>query len=264
MTGDVEGSGRQAVRAVEIAERTGHGLGAAGTVRGNFDLFEGRLEQAAAWYRRAVEAAGSDETRRLLAAGAEVLALGYAGDARAGRGADALVHAVGDRVTAAAAYVWYCAGEADLSIDVARARLRLERSIELADLTRAAFVRGVAGASKASIEARFGDPELAASEYRWLIDHWRRASVWATQWTMLRAIAALLARLGRHADAAVLEGAIRATTAGHRIFGADETAMADLSSSLREALGDAAYEAARDAGARLDGDAAVEHALRCL
>ena len=38
---------------------------------------------------------------------------------------------------------------------------------------------------------------------------------------MLRAVAGLLVRLGRYRDAAVLEGAIRATGAGHRIFGAD-------------------------------------------
>ena len=88
--------------------------------------------------------------------------------------------------------------------------------------------------------------------------------MWSTQWTMLRSIAGLLARLGRHRDAAVLEGAVRATSAGHRIFGADAVALDQLSSRLRDALGDDAYESARRAGAALDGDAAVEHALRAL
>ena len=88
--------------------------------------------------------------------------------------------------------------------------------------------------------------------------------MWSTQWTMLRAIAALLARLGRFHDAAVLEGAVRATAAGHRIFGADEVALTELAALLRAELGADAYEAARRQGAVLDGDAAVEHALRAL
>src|SRR5690606_3227679 len=78
-----------------------------------------------------------------------------------------------------------------------------------------------------------------------LIDHWRRAGMWATQWTMLRAIAGLLARQGKHEDAAVLVGAVRATDAGHRIFGADQAALDELDRLLRAVLGDEAYAAAR-------------------
>jgi hypothetical protein len=62
----------------------------------------------------------------------------------------------------------------------------------------------------------------------------------------------------------VLEGAVRATAAGHRIFGADELALSELATRLRAELGADAYEAARAQGAVLDGDAAVEHALRSL
>ena len=74
--------------------------------------------------------------------------------------------------------------------------------------------------------------------------------MWSTQWTMLRSIAGLLARLGRFHDAAVLEGAVRGTAAGHRIFGADEVALAELGDRLRDALGDDAYEAALAGRAR--------------
>jgi hypothetical protein len=81
---------------------------------------------------------------------------------------------------------------------------------------------------------------------------------------MLRSVAGLLERLDRPRDAAVLEGAVRATTAGHSIFGSDEAALAELGQRLRAALGDDAYEDARREGAMLDGDAAVEHALRSL
>ena len=88
--------------------------------------------------------------------------------------------------------------------------------------------------------------------------------MWSTQWTMLRSVAILLDRLGRPRDAAVLEGAVRATAGGHRIFGADEALLNALTARLRAALGDDAYESAVREGAVLDGDAAVEHALRAL
>jgi hypothetical protein len=136
--------------------------------------------------------------------------------------------------------------------------------LQLTEVTNASSVTGLAGASKASIDARIGDPAAAAEEYRLLIVHWRRAGMWSTQWTMLRSIAGLLARLGRYRDAAVLKGAVRATGADHRIFGADEVALNELHARLRDALGDDAYEDARQQGAALDGDAAVEHALRAL
>ena len=84
-------------------------------------------------------------------------------------------------MTPYAAYVWYCAGEADLAVDVERARTRLARARQLAEATHASFVAGVAGASKASIDARVGDPHAAAADYRVLIHHWRRAGMWSLQ-----------------------------------------------------------------------------------
>jgi hypothetical protein len=87
-------------------------------------------------------------------------------------------------------------------------------------------------------------------QYRRLIDHWRRAGMWSTQWTMLRSIAVLLARLGQPHDAAVLAAAIRATSAEHRLFRDDEVvALDDLDARLRDALGALAYEATMAEGA---------------
>jgi hypothetical protein len=102
------------------------------------------------------------------------------------------------------------------------------------------------------------------AEYRWLIPHWRRAGMWSTQWTMLRSIAGLLARLGLPYAAAVLLGAVRATDEGHRIFGADAAAHTQLDAELRRALGDDGYQSALDEGAGLGGDAATDLALRAL
>jgi tetratricopeptide (TPR) repeat protein len=265
MAGDVAESGELAARALRLAESAGAGIPPDVLAAwASFELFEGRLDEAAAWYRRSVEASTADPGQRLLSAASEVLALAYAGRPEAADRADALLAEVVDRPSPVASYVWYCAGEADLAVDVERARARYSEALRLAELTHASFVTGLAGASKVSIDARVGDPAAAAEDYRRLIDHWRRAGMWSTQWTMLRSIAGLLFRLGRHRDAAVLEGAVRATAAGHRIFGADAAALDRLSAQLRAELGDDDYESARQAGAMLDGDGAVEHALRAL
>jgi tetratricopeptide (TPR) repeat protein len=268
MAGDVAEAGARAIRARRACERAG------GTVPmmvamtcGNCELFQGRLAEAVSWYRRAREAARGDRGQHLMAAGTEVLALAYAGDPCAVGAATDLLAESGEARSPYDAYAWYCAGEAALAIDPedpGRAHARFDRALELAEETNASFVAGVAGASKASIDARLGDPVTAADEYRRLIAHWRRAGMWSTQWTMLRSIAGLLARLGRARDAAALVGAVRATHEGHRIFGADEVALAELGSRLQAMLGDDAYQAAYRAGAALDGDAATELALRAL
>jgi tetratricopeptide (TPR) repeat protein len=263
----VSESGRRADRAVRVSEPAGRDVRAeVAMVCGNVALFQGRLDEATGWYRRARDAAtaAADPAERVVAVSTEILALAYGGDPTAGYLANDVLSEVGKGPTPYAAYAWYCAGEADLSVDVERARARLDRALELAEATGASFVAGVAGASRVSLDARAGDPLAAACEYRRLITQWRRAGMWSTQWTMLRSIAGLLARLGRAHDAAVLTGAVRTTTAGHRVFGADDLALIELASRLREVLGDDGYEAAYREGAVLDGDAAVEHALRAL
>ena len=267
MAGDVAETGVRSARALAAAERAGRDVPAeVATIRGNYELFEGRLDAALGWYRRAdgAAAAAGDVAQHLVAAATELLAMGYARDPATAERADALLAEVGDAVTAHAAHAWYCAGEADLASDLERAQARFARALDLAERTGAALVTGIAGASSASIEARVGDPARAARHFRVLIDHWRRAGMWSTQWTMLRSIAGLLPRLGHDRDAAVLLGAIQATQAGHRVFGADEVALSELGRRLRETLGSEAYEVALAEGAVLDGDAAVEHALRAL
>jgi predicted ATPase/DNA-binding SARP family transcriptional activator len=266
MAGDVAEAGVRSARGLAAAERSGGRIAEAATSQGNFELFEGRLDAALDWYRRAIVAADAagDVGQRLIASATEVLAMAYAGAPATAERADALLAEVGDAPTPHAAHAWYAAGEAALGIDDERASVLLARAIELAERSGAGLVTGLAGASRASIEARVGDPAQAARRFRDLIDHWRRAAMWSTQWTMLRSIAGLLPRLGRDRDAAVLLGAIQATEAGHRLFGADEVALLDLDRRLRATLGSADYDAALAEGAALDGDAAVEHALLAL
>ena len=120
--------------------------------RGSNELFLGHLEEAAAWYRQAVATSDDDPLTGLMAAASEVLALGYAGDPSAAAKADALLARVGDEPTPYAAYVWYCAGEADLAVDTTRARQRLAHAVRArrADprLARRRGRRGVEGVDR--------------------------------------------------------------------------------------------------------------------
>ncbi len=265
MSGDLTTSNSYRDHARHLVESSGGAMPVmVAMMCGNNGLIEGRLDEAVAWYRRALGSAGMDRSHRLFTWSTEVLALAYAGDPGVVAAADALLAEVGDEPTPHAAYAWYCAGESDLLIDVDRARRRLQRARERGEAPQASFVIGTAGASLASIEARHGNPHAAATDYRRLIVHWQHAGMWPTQWTMMRSIARLLARLERDRDAAVLLGAVRATESGHHIFGSDEVALAELGSELERHLGDAEYTAALGDGAALDGTGAAAHALRAL
>jgi tetratricopeptide (TPR) repeat protein len=265
MRGEIATSTKYLLRAQQLSERSGAAVPPiVAVIVGNNGLIEGRLDDAVAWYRRAIASTAADRSDRLFAWSTELLALAYAGDPSVVEEAHTLLAEVGSERTPHAAYAWYCAGESDLMIDVDRARARLRRALDLADATHTSFVTGTAGASLASIEARHGDPAIAATEYRRLIQHWQHAGMWPTQWTMMRSIARLLARLGRDRDAAVLLGAVQATESGHRIFGADELALDELGRQLEHDLGRPDFAEAIDVGAALDGAGAAAYALQAL
>ena len=112
---------------------------------GNSALFQGRLDEATTWYERGRVVAVDDPAQRLMAASTRLLPLAYSGDPTAAEQAADVLAEVGEATTPYAAYVWYCAGEADLAVDHERARARFGRALELAELTNASFVAGVAG-----------------------------------------------------------------------------------------------------------------------
>ena len=198
-------------------------------------------------------------------ASTELLALGYAGDAiRRRAGATALLDEVGDDVTASRRLRLVLRRRGRPRRRRRAGRARFARALELAEQTDASFVTGIAGASKASIDARVGDPTVAAAEYRRLITHWRRAGMWSTQWTMLRSIAGLLARLGRTATPPCWRercGRPRPGTASSAPTRSRSASWA-RSCATRWATRPTRRRCAE--GAVLDGDAAVEHALRAL
>src|SRR3546814_20340695 len=118
-----------------------------------------------------------------MTTGAELLALGYAGDERAASLAETVLAEIDGSTTPYAAYVWYCAAEADLTIAPERAPSRFARALEAAEATGASFVTGIAAESMASIVARSGDTPTAAPEYRWLLEHSTHVDQFANNWT---------------------------------------------------------------------------------
>ncbi|HUF98517.1 MAG TPA: BTAD domain-containing putative transcriptional regulator, partial [Ilumatobacter sp.] len=157
MAGDMAEAVVRSDRALQLAEQSGGVCPPEVSLfKGNIELFEGRLDEAASWYRRSADDArnAADSERFLMAEACELLALGYAGDAAVSNRADELLDVGGATETPYAAYLWYCAGEADLAVDLERAGERHAEAVRLAELTHTTSVIGLSGASKASIDAR--------------------------------------------------------------------------------------------------------------
>ena len=219
-------------------------------ISGNDALFEGRLDEAVEWYRRAVESRPADDlAQRLFMASTELLALAYAGDPTA------------------------AAERADEPARRGRRRRDPARRLRLV-LRRRGRPRRSTSSGPAS---RFARADRAGRADRRVVRHRPRRRVEGVDRRPRRRPGGRRRRLppadrplaaGRHVvdpvddaaldrrparpprpprDAAVLDGAVRATDAGHRIFGADEVALAEL--------GDAAARRARRR--RLRGGAAT-------
>ena len=84
-----------------------------------------------------------------------------------------------------------------------------------------------------------------------LIDHWHGFGAWTQLWMAMRALVETLSRRGRHREAAVLLGALRASPRASRVYGADSARIEAVEAAARAALGDA-FEAlpGRGSGAR--------------
>ena len=263
MAGDVpESSGGPPARS-RLAEQAGAMTavgrprrGASCAVRGPARRGRGGLVPAL------LDAAADDRSAQRLSRRHELLALAYAGRPRSRRWRPPCWPRSAT-TTPHAAYVWYCAGEAGPGGRRRAGPARYARPRAGRADQRVLRSSPASPAPRRRRSTPHGDPAVAAADYRRLIiDHWRRAGMWSTQWTMLRSIAGLLARLGRHRDAAVLEGPSGrprpATASSARRGGARPSSVAVARGARRRRLRGGA--AAR--GRVLDGDAAVEHALR--
>jgi hypothetical protein len=101
----------------------------------------------------------------------------------------------------------------------ARAEGHYRRSIELARLSGATFLTGVASLGLLTVRAAAGQVQEALAGFRDVINYFARNGDWTHQWVVLRNLADLLRRSG---DA---DGASRLETA---IDGADRSMALDL------------------------------------
>ena len=125
------------------------------------------------------------------------------------------------------------------------------------------FLRGVAGLSAVSLQARTGDPAAALERYPELIEHWHRYGAWNQLWVTLRTLIEVLARVGHAAPAAVLHGALGASPTATPLVGADAARLALVEYGLRGALGEE-FAGTDTRGAGLGDVGAVSYAVETL
>ncbi len=143
-----------------------------------------------------------------------------------------------------------------------------KRALELVDRVVAEADRagwrmgaGVGRLTASSLRARTAEPADAVPGFQRLIRHWDRVGDETHQWTTLRNLVELLVRLGAHAPAARLLGAV--STATRPTFGAEQQRLEEARATLRTHLGDEA-DALMEVGCEDDLATAVELGLAAL
>jgi predicted ATPase/DNA-binding SARP family transcriptional activator len=237
-------------------------------VLGEIETWLGNFDRAVPFYDRAIGLArlAGDDHQAAICLFDRALCSAYSGRpdeaiAQCGSAA-ALVGAV--RNPSLDAWSDYINGEVRLDCAPLEALPYLRRSVAAARRIGNRTITGLAGLSAVSIEARVGDPLQALSQYGDLIDHWDREGAWNMQWTTLRTLIELLARLGRDAEAALLYGALTASATASPLAGADAERITEAVAAMRARLGDERFEAKRAKGAALSDSEAVAFALECV
>jgi predicted ATPase/DNA-binding SARP family transcriptional activator len=241
--GDLDGARRRALGALALAERAGEP--AAGRdgweVLSNVAMFAGDLDGALAHGDRAIalSRATGDRTTELIALVDCTLAAAYAGDQSRSAGYESAAVRLAERLGSPLARGWaaYGAGERRAEAgDPASAGL-LAEAVVLAEQVDAVFLAGVARHTLLTTAARADDPERALSRFGPLLDTWHAMGAWTQLWIAVRALAEALSRRGRHADAAVLLGALRSSGRGGAESGADFARVRAIEAAARDALG---------------------------
>ena len=264
--GDLDRARRYAETAIEQVEPTSLTGTWATQALATTALYEGRLEDVLALTGRWAglhDEPGEDYYRamnRML----RVLALSYRGDTEAAAiEAAALVEdarAAGSDTMLAIAF--YSRGEALLDTDPPAAQACLEDAIDAARRVEGRAAEGIAMVSLATLHARAGDEQRAATLFAEVIAHWRRLGDWTHQLTTLRNLVELLVRVGADDTAATLHGAVRDATPPS--YGAEAERLATAWTRLERRLGAETAGAAAERGRRLTSPEIVALALRIL
>jgi predicted ATPase/DNA-binding SARP family transcriptional activator len=262
--GDLDLAVRLARAAVARADRpsdAARAMDALATVA----LFRGDPLAACDGWLAAAES-GADP-RGATTLGPAALGAAYAGDTRRAR-------ALLDRAFAATgagaapshqAFAHYTAAEIEAGPNPDAAAELYGRAIELARLSGATFVEGVASVGLVRLWADRGRTRQALEGYRALLGDWRRAGHWTQMWTTLRNLAVLLAEAGEPEAAALIvaaaDAAPEAALVTVDVVAAELVAMTER---VAAELGPGRVTTLRDRAAELPRSEVVDVALRAI
>jgi predicted ATPase/DNA-binding SARP family transcriptional activator len=266
--GDLPRAGRLALRGTEAGTGPDDpGRMLAFEALGDVATFEGRLADAESAFREEVRLArmhrDPDAEAMGLASTALVLAYAERTD-EAVDTAETAVRAARSAGPAVRAFASFARGECLATRDPSRAIALVEEAAERARTCDAWFVEGVALVTAASLRARYGQPSAALPVFADLLRHWHRSGSWIQQWTTLRNLAELLARLGADEPAVVIASASASDETAGPAFGAESERLAAAMRGARRRLGDERSAAALARGRQLTGPQVVELALGAI
>ena len=131
----------------------------------------------------------------------------------------------------------YCTAEVENTIGSADLAL-LDRAIERARDVDATFTVGVAGVTRASVQAARGDVGAAAQTYAELIHHWLRSGSWTQQWTTLRHVAELIEGSNPQTALSILRAAASDQFSPSMLIDASAQRLSELRTRLEQRVGD--------------------------
>ncbi len=169
--------------------------------------------------------------------------------------------AAATQVPMVAAWCDFTEGELLAESQPQRAIELVDRMVEEADRAGWRMGAGVGRLTASSLRARVADPTDAVPGFERLIRHWDRVGDETHQWTTLRNLVELLTRLGAHAPAARLLGAV--STATRPTFGPERQRLEEAREAMRAHLGEDA-DALVEVGRADDLATAVGSALAAL
>lgn len=162
------------------------------------------------------------------------------------------------------AIAYYACGEALAEQDPDAALRWVDEAIALARDVGARLPEAVALVTRSSLHGARGEPTVALRSFREAIARLRRGGDWTHQWTALRNLVFLLARLGADRPASALIGAFETTTTAAEVYGADAQRLRATAHDLRTRLGERRFADAHAEGRRMTDSEAVEAALTAI
>ncbi len=253
-------------RAERLAE---HGLEAAGPdhpvrrfplhVLCEVELFRGRLGEVERLSTEAERwgAEVGDHHHTGLATIIRALARAYSGDPDSARSLAERVRRDAQAHDDVGLVGWavYVAGEVQIDTRPDAAAALLAEALSYAQTVDDRYLVGVALVSIASVRSRHGDPRRALEVFRDVIAHWDQASSWTQQWTTLRNVVELLARVGAREEATILLGAAGNRTTSGPLFGPDADRLRRTAGVLSDQLTPTRFAALHaDGSAMSDAD----------